>query len=209
MSEELTEEIKAFRFDHICRPQVDSKQIRYCHIMAITLGILSITLFSYNNAYATTFEPVPFNKIPLAIINSEDDNYEFSADYSLDFGGETQIEHDDDAELAGNMKLDKDDDSLSLEVECDSNDICDNSLAPQDVSVYLVDRGTKDGHIARNSVPVLELEKNDCGSQSVEDCANFDFDLPEDILTKKYKIVVDMVFDEAEWIFINPVRIMN
>jgi len=28
-------------------------------------------------------------------------------------------------------------------------------------------------------------------------------------LTKKYKLVVDMVFDEAEWMFINPVRIMN
>lgn len=209
MSEELREKIKTFRFDHICRPQVNNKQIRYCHIMAITLGILSITLYSYNNAYATTFEPVPFNKIPLAIINSEDDNYEFSADYSLDFGGETQIEHDDDAELAGNMKLDKDDDNLSLEVQCDSNDICDDSLAPQDVTVYLVDRGTRDGHIARNSVPVLELEKNDCGSQSIEDCADFDFEIPDDILIKKYKIVVDMSFDEAEWIFINPVRILN
>jgi hypothetical protein len=53
------------------------------------------------------------------------------------------------------------------------------------------------------------LEKNDCGYQSIEDCANFDFDIPEDMLTKKYKIVVDMVFDEAEWIFINPVRILN
>lgn len=186
-----------------------NKQIRYCHVMAITLAIVSITLFSNNNAYAGTFEPVPFNKIPSAIINSEDDDYEFTADFSLDFGGETQIEHDDDAELASNMKLDKDDDSLSLEVECDSNDICDDSLSPEDVSVYLVDRGTRDGHIARNSIPLLELEKNGCGSQSIEDCADFDFDIPGDILTKKYKIVVDMVFDEAEWIFINPVRILK
>lgn len=209
MSEELPEEIKAFRFDHICRPQADSKQIRYCHIMAITFGILFITLFSYNNAYATTFVPIPFNKIPSAIINSEDDDYEFTADYSLDFGGETKIEHDDDAELASNMKFDKDDDSLSLEVQCDSNDICDDTLAPQDVSIYLVDRGTRDGNIARNSIPILELQKNDCGSQSLEDCANFDFDIPEDILTKKYKIVVDMGFDEAEWIFINSVKITN
>jgi hypothetical protein len=177
--------------------------------MAMTLAIVSITLFSNNNAYAGTFEPVPFNKIPSAIINSEGVDYEFGADFSLDFGGETQIEHDDDAQLASNMKLDKDDDSLSLEVECDSNDICDASLGPEDVRVYLVDRGTRDGHIARNSIPLLELGKNDCGSQSIEDCAHFDFDIPEDILTKKYKIVVDMVFDEAEWIFINPVRILK
>jgi len=37
---------------------------------------------------------------------------------------------------------------------------------------------------------------------------NFDYDIPEDIPTKKCKIV-DMVSDEAEWIFINPVRILN
>jgi hypothetical protein len=186
-----------------------NKQISYCHVMAITLGIVSITLFTNSDMYAAAFEPVPFNKIPSALINSEDNKYEFTADYSLDFGDETQIRHDDDAKLASNMKLDKDDDSLSVEVKCDSNDICDASLSPRDVRVYLVDRGTKDGQIARNSIPLLELEKNDCGSQSLEACAHFDFDIPEDILTKKYKIVVDMVFDEAEWIFINPVRITN
>jgi hypothetical protein len=170
-----------------------NKQIRYSQVIAIILGIVSIIFFTYNNAYASPFEPVPFNKIPSAIINSEDNDYEFTADYSLDFGGETRIEHDDDAALASNMKLDKDDDSLS----------------PQDVRLYLVERGMKDGHIARNSILLLELEKNDCGSLSIEDCADFDFDIPEDILIKKYKIVVDMAFDEAEWIFINPVRILN
>jgi hypothetical protein len=163
----------------------------------------------YDNANAARFVPVPFNNIPSAIIKSEDKDYEFTADYSVDFGGETRIEHDDDAVLASNVKLDKDDDGLSIDVVCDSNDICDDSLSPRDVTVYLVDRGTKDGQIARNSIPILELEKNDCGSQSLEDCAHFDFDIPDDILTKKYKIVVDMVFDEAEWIFINPVRILN
>jgi hypothetical protein len=186
-----------------------NKQFSCSHVIAIILGIVSITFFTYDNAYAARFVPVPFNNIPSAIIKSEDKDYEFTADYSVDFGAETRIEHDEDAVLASNMKLDKDDDGLSLDVECDSNDICDDSLSPQDVRVYLVDRGIQDGHIARNSIPVLELEKNDCGSQSIKDCANFDFDIPEDILTKKYKIVVDMAFDEAEWIFINPVRILN
>jgi hypothetical protein len=57
--------------------------------------------------------------------------------------------------------------------------------------------------------PAIRITKNDCGSQSLEDCAHFNFHIPDDILTKKYKLVVDMVFDEAEWMFINPVRIMN
>jgi hypothetical protein len=185
-----------------------NKQISCSHVIAIILGIVFVTFFISSNAYAVRFEPVPFNNIPSAIIKSQDKDYEFTADYSVDFGGETRIEHDDDAELASNMKLDKDD-GLSLEVECNSNDICDDSLSPQDVRVYLVDRDNQDGHIAKNSIPVLDLGKNDCGSQSIQDCANFDFDIPEDVLTKKYKIVVDMVYDEAEWIFINPVRILN
>ena len=122
---------------------------------------------------------------------------------------ETRIEHGADAVLASNMKLVRDNDSLSPEFKCNSNDICDDSLSPQDVRVCLVDRGIQDGHIARNSIPLFELEKNGRGSQSIEDCANFDFDIPEDIPIKKFKIIVDMVFDEAEWIFINPVRILN
>jgi len=186
-----------------------NKQIRFRYVIAIALGIVSITLFTNSDMYAAAFEPVAFNKIPSAIIDSEDDKYEFTADYSLDFGGQTKIKHDDNALLASNMKLDKDDNTLSLKVKCDSNDICDDSLSPTDVSIYLVDRGYKDGDIARNSIPQLELQKNDCGSQSLEDCAHFDFDIPDDILIKKYKIVVDMVFDEEEWIFINPVRIAN
>lgn len=187
-----------------------NKKIKYGYTIIITIAIGTIVLITNNNnASAVEFEPVPFNKIPLAIINSADHEYEFEADYSIDFGGDTVIEHDSGAKLASNMQLDKDDNSLSLEVQCDSNDICDASLSPQNVRVYLVDRDMKDGNIARNSIPELELEINDCGSQSIEDCANFDFDIPEDILTQKYKIVVDMNFDEAEWIFINPVKITN
>ena len=184
-------------------------QIRYRYFMIITLGIVSITLFTNNDMYAAAFEPVPFNKIPSATINSEDNKHKFTADYSLDFGGQTKINHDDNALLASNMKLDKDDNTLSLKVKCDSNDICDDSLSPTDITVYIVDRGYKDGQIARNSIPQIELQKNDCGSHTLEDCAHFDFDIPHDILIKKYKIVVDMVFDEAEWIFINPASITN
>jgi hypothetical protein len=112
-------------------------------------------------------------------------------------------------EETSNMQLDKYDSSISLEVECDGNDICGTSLSPEGVRVYLVDKNGRDGQIARNSIPLLILEDHDCGSQSLEDCANFDFDIPEDILTQKYKTVFDMNFDEAEWLFINPVRVTN
>src|SRR5438093_3327242 len=125
-----------------------NKQFSCSHVIAIILGIVFVTFFTYGNAYAERFVPVPFNNIPSAIIKSEDKDYEFTADYSVDFGEETRIEHDEDAVLASNMKLDKDDDGLSLDVECDSNDTCDDSLSRQEVRVYLVDRGNQDGHIA-------------------------------------------------------------
>ena len=48
--------------------------------------------------------------------------------------------------LTSNMKWDKDDDSLSPEVESDSNDICHDSLCPQDVRVYLVERYPRRAH---------------------------------------------------------------
>ena len=94
-----------------------NKQISCSHVIAIILGIVSITFFTYDNTYAARFVPVPFDNIPSAIIKSEDKDYEFTADYSVDFGGETRIEHDEDAVLASNMKFDKKDYGLSLDVE--------------------------------------------------------------------------------------------
>jgi hypothetical protein len=183
------------------------KQIEFGYVLLITFGVASIAIFTSNDS-AYAFDPVPFDEIPSVIINSEDDDYEFGADYSLDFGDETQIIHDDDADLASNMRLDEDDDSLSLEVECDGNDECDASLSPENIIIYLVDRDLSDGHIPEDSYPLLQLGSNDCGS-TVEDCADFDFDIPGDIVNQRYKIVVKMDFDEAEWFFINPVRITN
>ena len=184
-----------------------SVSITVPYIVIGAILFVSITLFTYNDdVYA--FDPVPFDEIPSVTINSEDADYEFGADYSLDFGDETQIIHDDDAELASNMRLDEDDDSLALQVECDGNDECDASLSPEHVTVYLVDRHLSDGHIPLDSYPLLQLGKNDCGS-TIEDCAAFEFDIPGDIVNQRYKIVVEMDFDEAEWFFINPVRITN
>ena len=54
-----------------------------------------VTFFTYDNAYAARFVPIPFNNIPSAIIKSEDKDYEFTSDYSVDFGGETRIEHEE------------------------------------------------------------------------------------------------------------------
>ena len=107
------------------------------------------------------------------------------------------------------MRLDKDDTNLYLELQCDSNDICDTSLAPESISIYLIDDAIQDIQVAENSFPVLELRSNDCGIQSIEDCANFDFSMPNNIILDNYKIVVKMSFDEAKWIFINPIEIVD
>ena len=105
--------------------------------------------------------------------------------------------------------MDKGDNGSSLKLECDSNDECGTGLAPRDVKIYLVDNDITDKQIADNSIPTLEVGYNDCGSQSIEVCANFNFYIPNNTLFQNYKIVVDMSFDEAEWIFINPVKILK
>jgi hypothetical protein len=153
------------------------------------------------------FNPVPFSEIPLVVINYTYGQYKFGANFSIDFGGLPVIEQDISATSVPNMRLDKGDTNLYLELQCDSNDICDTSLAPESVSIYLVDDAIQDIHIAENSIPTIQLGSNNCGSLSIEDCANFDFSIPGNIILGNYKIVIEMSFDEAEWIFINPLEI--
>ncbi len=209
-----------------------TKKFTYGYIIGIVIGI--ILLLTNNNTIAaqdqnnttnipgqnqtnttTTiaeqnqFNPVPFNEIPLVVVNYTYGQYKFGADFSLDFGGLPVIEQDISATSVPNMRIDKDDTNLYLELQCDSNDICDTSLAPESVSIYLVDDVIQDIHIAENSIPTIQLGSNNCGSLSVEDCANFDFSIPGNIILGNYKIVVEISFDEAEWIFINPLEIVD
>ena len=192
------------------------------YIIGIVIGVLllitsnnTIAAQDQNNNTTTIagqnqFNPVPFNEIPLVVINYTYGQYKFGADFSIDFGGLPVIEQDMSATSVPNMRLDKDDTNLHLELQCDSNDICDTSLAPESVRIYLVDDAIQDIHIAENSIPTLQLgSNNNCGSLSIEDCANFDFSIPGNIILGNYKIVVEMSFDEAEWIFINPVEIVD
>ena len=209
------------------------KKFTYGYILGIVIGVLLITSNNtigaqdQNNTTITTtakqnqssttttiagqnqFNPVPFNEMPLVVVNYTYGQYKFGADFSLDFGDLPVIEQDISATSVPNMRLDKDDTNLHLELQCDSNDICDTSLAPESVSIYLVDDTIQDIHIAENSIPTIQLESNNCGSLSIEDCANFDFSIPGNIILGNYKIVVEMSFDEAEWIFINPVEIVD
>ncbi|MDW3612815.1 MAG: hypothetical protein QOK90_11860 [Nitrososphaeraceae archaeon] len=197
-----------------------TKKFTYGYIIGIVIGVIllltnsnTIAAQGQNNATTTAgqnqFNPVPFNEIPLVVVNYTYGQYKFGADFSLDFGGLPVIEHDISATSVPNMRLDKDDTNLHLELQCDSNDICDTSLAPESVSIYLVDGTIQDIHISENSIPTIQLGSNNCGSLSIEDCANFDFSIPGNIILGNYKIVVEMSFDEAEWIFINPVEIVD
>ena len=201
---------------------VMTKKFIYGYIIGIVIGVLlimsnnTISAQDQSNTTITTttagqnqFNPVPFNEIPLVVVNYTYGQYKFGSDFSLDFGDLPVIEQDISATSVPNMRIDKDDTNLHLELQCDSNDICDTSLAPASVSIYLVDDAIQDIHIAENSIPTLQLGSNNCGSLSIEDCANFDFSIPGNIILDNYKIVVQMSFDEAEWIFINPLEIVD
>jgi hypothetical protein len=207
-----------------------TKKFTYGYIIGIIIGVLLLitsnnTIAAQDQTNTTTiagenqsnttiagqsqFNPVEFNEIPLVVINYNYGQYKFGDDFSIDFGDETIIEQDISATSVPNMLIDKGDTNLYLELLCDSNDICDTSLAPESVSIYLVDDAISDINIAENSIPLLQLGNNNCGSLSIEDCANFDFSIPGNIILGDYKIVVEMSFDEAQWIFINPVEIVD
>ena len=175
--------------------------------MGTSLLILNPIILQSIRIDAIKFDPVGFDKIPKALIKSNSAEYKFGADYSIDFGDETVIINDTSAENAKNMTLFTNA-THSLKIECDGNDICGTNLAPNMVNIYLVDSAIQDKQIMENSIPILELEGNDCGTKPIEVCANFNFSIPDDILIQDYKIVVDMSFDEAQWIFINPVKIL-
>jgi hypothetical protein len=177
-------------------------------IMGISLVLNPVFLQSIQ-INAIKFEPVPFDKIPVAKINSNNNEYKIGADFSIDFGDEPVIKRANDSNLAKNMTLNKQDKGLSLELECDSNDICGTSLAPSSVTIYLVNSSISYDQIVNDSVSNLELGYSDCGTGSIKNCANSDFSIPSNVPVQNYSIVLDMSFDEAQWIFINPVKISN
>ncbi|MGD1837566.1 MAG: hypothetical protein ACPKPY_05860 [Nitrososphaeraceae archaeon] len=181
------------------------KKIQYKSIVTIITTISIIALFmSSKNVNAQT----PFDEIPLANIDSNTEVFVLGADFSLDFGGATKIINDQHATFNNNMQLDKDDNNLWLELDCDANDECDSSLSPEQVTIFIVDKTVQDEQVIENSMPILILGSNECSdSETIEDCAEFSFSISDDILLQKYNMVIEIDFDESEWFYINPVSI--
>ena len=185
---------------------------------SITTAIAG-TIEKQNQTNATTaiaglnqLSPVQFKEIPLVLINSVYHEDKYGADFSIDYSHGTVIEQDFSASSVPNMRLNKDDTTLSLQLLCDSNDICDASLVPEKVKIYLADDEIQDTQIAENSFPTLELGSKTCNNLSIEDCANFAFSIRKNTILGNYKLVVEISFEEfieAKWIFINPVEIVK
>ena len=208
-----------------------NKSKRYFYSITMTTMIAIITLFTYsidaykqnqntstiveqdqnqiNISLQNKFISKTLNEIPYVVINSTYGQYKFGADFSLDYGDETVIEQDINAMFVPNMQLDKDDINLYLELQCDGKYYCGTGLGPESISIYLIDNYIQDIQVTEKTFPVLKLESKGCGIQSIEDCANFDFSIPPNIILNNYKIEIMISFDEAKWIFINPIEIVN
>ena len=156
---------------------------------------------------AIKFDPVPFDRIPIAVVTSGNETYQLGADYSIDYGDEVVIIENKNAKDVINMELYND--TLSLNLNCDVDDRCGTGLAPTVVRIYLVDYTLEDKYIVNSSVTTLDLAEIDCDIMSIENCAKTVFIIPENLLFQNYKLVIDMSFDEAKWLFINPVKILK
>ena len=182
------------------------------NIMFIVVGelfILNLFFLESSQIGAVKFDPIPFDKIPVAKINSNNGEYKIRAHFSIDYGDEPVVKSSNDSNMAKNMILNKHDKGLSLQLDCDINDICGTSLAPSYVTIYLVNSNVSSGQIVNSSVVNVELGYNDCGIGSIKNCANFDFSIPGNVTEQNYNLVLDMSFDEAQWLFINPVKILD
>ncbi|HJR84915.1 MAG TPA: PQQ-dependent sugar dehydrogenase [Nitrososphaeraceae archaeon] len=155
--------------------------------MSTLFLIIGTISFELNYLNAIKFDPVPFDIIPNAIITSDNRNYRLNPNFSIDYGDEPVIMRNNDSRPIQDMILSETVNGSSLRLECDSNDQCGTNLAPEIVRVYLVDSEITDKQIANSTVSTLELGYNNC-DQSLEQCANFDFFLPLDILIQDYKI---------------------
>jgi hypothetical protein len=176
----------------------------FSSIVVLTFNFLILQLVHVD---AIEFPAVPFQNIPMAKIHTDSGEYILDADFSIDYGDETVVEKNFDAKSVKSMTLEKKINGLSLELECDSNDNCGASLGPLLTRIYLVNSTERDSVIANNNTTALEIKSNDCGNLSTQDCADFNFTIPNDIEPQNYKFVIDVSFDEAKWIFINPIKI--
>lgn len=96
-----------------------TKKFSYGYLIVIAISVLCLIIGSntldavaQNQTNTTTieeqnqFNPVPFNEIPLVVINHTNGQYKFGADFSLDFGGLPVIDQDISATSVPNMRLD-------------------------------------------------------------------------------------------------------
>jgi len=164
---------------------------------------------NFGRVYAIQFAAVPFDNIPIAKIITDGGEYKLDPSFSIDYGDETVMEKNLHAISVEDMILNKKINGSSLQLECDSNDNCGTNLAPMLTKIYLVSDSETEDVIANNNVTALEIKSNDCANLTTQDCANFSFTVPNDVAPRNYKLVVEISFDEAKWLFINSVQISN
>jgi hypothetical protein len=175
-------------------------------IFILTTNALTV---QFGRVYAIQFPAVPFDNIPIAKIITERGEYKLAPSFSIDYGDETVTEKNVKARSVENMVLDKKINGSSLELECDSNDNCGSNLAPMFTKIYLVSDSETEDIIANNNITAIDILSKQCGNLATEDCANFSFTVPNDVAPRNYKLVVEISFDEAKWLFINSVQISN
>jgi hypothetical protein len=182
----------------------------YVLLLGIIFMLTTNTLaMQFGRVYAIQFAAVPFDNIPIARIITDKGEYKLDPDFSIDYGDETVIEKNLQAKSVENMIFDKKINGSSLELVCDSNDNCGTNLAPMLTKIFLVGDSETEDRIANNNITALDIRGNDCGNLTTQDCANFSFTIPDDIAPQSYKLVVEISFDEAKWLFINSVQISN
>ena len=105
-------------------------------VLFLVSSLISVQSFHVG---AVEFAPVPFDRIPVARVSTDNGEYNLTADFSIDLGDEAVAIKNNDTVYVNNMTLNMEDSELSFGVECDSNDECGTGLSPTAIKIYLFD----------------------------------------------------------------------
>ena len=82
--------------------KIANTSISIAALLFLIINLFGLHLLQVNGI---KFEPVPFNKVPVAMINSSNGNYNIGADFSIDYGDETAMKKANDPIYAKDMYL--------------------------------------------------------------------------------------------------------
>lgn len=181
-------------------------------VLVLSIGISSPTQEAYagdsNNKKISDKETVD-GEFHQAVIKTDDKKYRIDGDYDVQINDDDTyfVTKNSEARDIKDLKLRTGED-ITIKFKCPDGD-CRETEQHGDydaIIVYIVDKDEKDIDIALRNADRIETIADERCDEPLSDCS-VETDIPNDIDTGKYKLVVSAAYDEGNAFFINKVKI--